>query len=96
MAQALIRNIDDDLLNRYRALAKAKGNSLEQELREALQRAELLVDPTVDELKRLSAELRAMTPEGPATEDSTLMIRWLRDTNGGRWTDDGWAHAAGT
>ncbi len=96
MAQALIRNIDDDLLNRYRALAKAKGNSLEQELREALQRAEPLVDTSVEELKRLSAELRAMTPSEPPQGDSTLVIRWYRDTHGGRWTDDGWAHAVGS
>jgi plasmid stability protein len=96
MAQALIRNIDDELLERYRARAREKGSSLEQELREALRRAEPIVQPRVEELKRLSAGLRAMTPQGPPQDDSTLMIRWYRDTNGGRWTDDGWAHASGS
>jgi plasmid stability protein len=93
MAQALIRNIDDALLDRYRALARAKGNSLEHELREALRRAEPLADTSADDLKRLSAELRAMTPHEPPQGDSTLIVRWYRDTHGGRWTDDGWADA---
>jgi plasmid stability protein len=97
MAQALIRNIDDELLERYRTRARAKGHSLEQELREALRRAEPVVQPPVEELKRLSAELRAMTPHGPPQDDSTLIIRRYRDTNGGRWTkDDGWADASGS
>lgn len=96
MAQALIRNLDDELLDRYRAAAKAKGRSLEQELREALGRGEPSVEESVEELKRLSAGLRAMTPNEPPQGDSTLVIRWYRDTNGGRWTDDGWAHAIGS
>ncbi|MGZ8307970.1 MAG: FitA-like ribbon-helix-helix domain-containing protein, partial [Allosphingosinicella sp.] len=39
MAQALIRNIDDDLLADYREAAEANKRSLEAELREALRRA---------------------------------------------------------
>lgn len=95
MAQALIRNVDDVLLERYRAAAKSNGVSLEQELRNALKRAEPEIDDDAQDLKRLSLELRAMTPREPPQGDSTLTIRWDRDTHGGRWTDDGWAHAAG-
>lgn len=94
MGQALIRNLDDDLLAKYRAVAKSRGRSLEAELRDALLRAQPALETPVDELKRLSAELRAMTPHEPPQGDSTLIIRWYRDTNGGRWTDDGWTDAA--
>lgn len=95
MAQALIRNIDDELLERYRARARENGSSLEQELRDALRRAEPVAQPRVEALKLLSAELRAMTPQEPPQDDSTLAVRWFRDTNGGRWIDDGWADASG-
>lgn len=95
MAQALVRNIDDALLDAYRAAAKANGTSLEAELREALRRARPAVRKSSEELKALSARLRAMTPDEPPQGDSSLLIRWYRDTNGGRWTDDGWADAAG-
>lgn len=96
MGQALIRNVDDDLLDRYRLAAKAKGISLEQALRDALRRSEPVVDEPTVALKQLSERLRAMTPHDPPQGDSTLVIRWYRDTNGGRWTDDGWAHGVGS
>ncbi len=96
MAQALIRNIDDELLERYRARAREKGSSLEQELRDALRRAEPVVQPRVEALKRLSAELRAMTSSEASEDDSTLTIRRFRDSNGGRLTDDGWADGTGS
>ena len=49
------------------------------------------------ELLRLSDHALAMTPpDGPTdVTDSTLLIRWDRDTGGGRWVDDGWADGAG-
>jgi plasmid stability protein len=96
MAQALIRNLEDKLLDQYRRSAKANGRSLEAELREALRRAQPHPAARREELRALSARLRAMTPNEPPQGDSTLLIRWYRDTNGGRWTDDGWADDAGS
>ena len=37
MAQVLIRNVDDETIETYRQKAKAKGISLEQELRNLLE-----------------------------------------------------------
>lgn len=93
MAQVLIRNLDDDVIEDYRTAAREAGRSLEAELRDALRRARPVVETPAEELKRLSLELRAMTPHEPPQGDSTLVIRWYRDTHGGRWTDDGWADA---
>lgn len=95
MGQALIRNIDDEVLDAYRLAAKAHGRSLEAELREALRRAKPETRRNADELKALSTRLRAMTPHDALEGDSWQVIRWHRDTNGGRWTDDGWADATG-
>lgn len=94
MAQALVRNIEDALLDIYRAAAKANGRSLEAELREALERGKPAIRSSSSELKALSQRLRAMTPREPPQGDSTQIIRWYRDTHGGRWTDDGWADAS--
>jgi antitoxin FitA len=96
MGQALIRNLEDRLLDQYRRAAKANGRSLEAELREALRRAQPQTAARLEELRALSSRLRAMTPHEPPQGDSALIIRWYRDTNGGRWTDDGWADAAGS
>lgn len=95
MGRVLIRNLDDAVIEDYRTAARHGGRSLEAELRDALRRARPVVDSPVDELKRRSIELRAMTPHEPPQGDSTLVIRWYRDTHGGRWTDDGGADAAG-
>lgn len=46
---------------------------------------------SVEEKLRLTDELRAMTPQGANSSDSTLIIRWDRDTGGGDWVDDGWS-----
>jgi antitoxin FitA len=91
MAQALIRKINDETLADYRAAAAEKGRSLEAELRDLIERNRPRKRKDSAALLRLSAELQAMTPPaGPDTSDSTLLIRWDRDTNGGRWLDDGW------
>lgn len=95
MGQALVRNIEDEVLDAYRAAAKANKRSLEAELRDALRRAKPAATANGEELKALSARLRAMTPHDAPQGDSALLIRWYRDTHGGRWTDDGWADAAG-
>lgn len=93
MGQALIRKLADDTLDAYRASARAKGTSLEAELRDLIERNKPLMQKDREALGRLSRKLRAMTPpDGPdASFDSTLLIRWDRDTDHGRWLDDGWA-----
>ncbi len=73
MAQALIRKLAEDTLAAYRLSAKAKGSSLEAELRKTLERHAPPKPKDREALGRLSRELRAMTPpEGPDPTDSTL------------------------
>jgi plasmid stability protein len=80
MGQVLIRNVDDNVLERLKQRATAQRKSLEQSLREALaeiarpSRAELLAD-----LDRLRAEIAAQEPDGeyPAAEE---LIREDRDS----------------
>jgi antitoxin FitA len=85
MAQTLIRNIDDKVLDTYRRRASEKGSSLEAELRETLTKGARL---TPAEKMALSRRLIAMTAtDGPLT-DSTEIIRYYRETNGGRWVDE--------
>ncbi|HZG09289.1 MAG TPA: hypothetical protein VEZ70_09960 [Allosphingosinicella sp.] len=78
MAQALIRNIDDDVLAAYREAAEANKRSLEAELREALRRA---MPRSPERLKTILAELaeiRAMTP-GVMQTPSEVLLREDRD-----------------
>ena len=84
MAQALIRNVDDDLLEDYRDAAKSNRRSLEAELRDGLKRAR----PAQARHRRaLVEEVRAMLPDTIPGPDGTDIIRWFRDTSGGRWPD---------
>ena len=78
MAQALIRNIDDDLLAAYREAAEANKRSLEAELREALRRARPKSSKEVQEIRAEFARIRAMTPDIPQTP-SEILIREDRD-----------------
>jgi len=75
MAQVLIRNLPDAVVDAHRARARAHGRSLEQELREVIERAA----PYTPE-ERLAAALRfqALTPPGPRS-DVVDMIREDRD-----------------
>ena len=59
------------------------GRSLEAELREALLRAR----PLQPGRRKLAEEVRAMLPAHVPGPDGTDIIRWYRDTNGGRWSD---------
>ena len=96
MGQVLIRNLDDAIIAAYRQAASSNGRSLEAELREGLTRGRPAAHKDPEALGRLSRELRAMTPpEGPDTSDSTLLIRWDRDTDHGRLLDDGWRDESG-
>lgn len=84
MAQALIRNVDDDLLADFRRAAKRNGRSLEAELRDALKRAR----PAAEKHRRaLVEEVRTLLPAKMPGPDGAEIIRAFRDTNGGRWPD---------
>lgn len=76
MGQVIIRNLDDQVIDRLKERAKRKGHSLEQELREALIHAAKL---TAEERVALSRSVRSMTPPGPhpLAED---LIREDRDS----------------
>jgi plasmid stability protein len=83
MAQALIRKIKDETLEAFRVSARAKGISLEAELRDLIERNAPPRRKDPQALLALSERLLAMTlmPGG----DSTKFIRWSRDTNSGRF-----------
>jgi antitoxin FitA len=79
MGQALIRNLDDDLLADYREAAKLNQRSLEAELREALKTVRPMSAVRHREvLERLSA-IRAMTPAGIKQTPSEALVREDRD-----------------
>jgi antitoxin FitA len=78
VAQVIVRNLDDDVLEALRVRARLKGHSLEQELRETLSRAVSTL--TTEEKLAMIDEIRAMTPKGVEQPDSTLMIREDRDS----------------
>ena len=83
--------LDDATAATYRQAAEEHGRSLEEELRVALARAPSPYVKDCAALLRLSDQALAMAlPDGP-TSDSTLIIRWDRDTDHGRWVDDGWS-----
>jgi plasmid stability protein len=59
MAQVLVRNLDNSVIDRIKTKAEMKGRSLEQELREIITAAAPL---SPDEKVALSRKLRAMSP----------------------------------
>ena len=67
--------------------ASVYGHSIEKEVAAVRREVRPL---TIDEKVALSTRQRAMAPTDCLSDDSTLVIRWYRDTNGGRDTDDGW------
>jgi antitoxin FitA len=95
MAQALIRKINDETLNDFRAAAKEKGRSLEAELRDLIERNRPKMQKDREALCKLAQHHQSMTVDGSLLTDSTTFIRWDRDTNHGKWIDDGWADDAG-
>jgi plasmid stability protein len=76
MGQVLVRNLADEVIEAHRARAKARGVSLEQELRDVLRRA---ARPTRQELLADMARCRAMTPPGHRTRAEDI-IREVRDS----------------
>ena len=86
MPDALVRNVDEDLLADYRAEARANGRSLQAELNEGLKRGRPRRRLSKSELLDLSLSL---TANAPVTSDSTSDIRWARDTDGGKYLGGG-------
>ena len=75
MAQVLVRNLDDSVINRLKTKAELKGRSLEQELREIITAAAPL---SPEEKVALSRKLRALSP--PLKDiDVRAAIRYGRD-----------------
>jgi plasmid stability protein len=71
MAQVLIRQLDDQLVERLRQLAKRRGLSLEQSLRDILRQAAAEPALLLDDLARL----RSQTPAAGHTLDVAELIR---------------------
>ena len=81
MANLTIRNLDDEVVAKLKAQAKAHHRSLEAELRTLL--SEAAARPSREEFREIAARIRATTPDVPET-DSTLLIREDRDSDHGR------------
>ncbi len=78
MAQVVIRNIDDAVIERLRERAKAKRQSLEQTLRDALTEA---ARPSRAEVLEKLARIRAMSPPPkPGTPLAEDFVREDRDS----------------
>jgi plasmid stability protein len=76
MAQVLIRNLSDDVVERLKKRAVAKGNSLEQELREIVTAAAPL-----GRTERVAIIDRFLSrSKRQAKHNSTDFIRQARDT----------------
>lgn len=80
MGQVLVRNIEDDVLLRLKAKAKASGTSLEEVARAALRDA---AKPSLESLWAEIDQIRSMST--PSSFDSTSVIREMRDRG---WTGD--------
>lgn len=78
MAQVLIRNLDDQLVDAYREAAKRNGRSLEAQLREALRVMQPMTPKRREALVAEADRIRAMTPNVPQTPSEDL-IRADRD-----------------
>jgi plasmid stability protein len=76
VANVLIRNLDNTVLKRLKAAAKAHGRSLQAEMHEVLRTASVR---RVAETRRLSAQwLRRL--DGSRQTDSAALIREDRNT----------------
>jgi len=75
MAQVLIRDVGEDVVERLRRRAKRSGRSLEAELRLVLSRA---ADEDYDSTRSAIERVRALF-EGRCFSDSTELVREDRD-----------------
>ncbi len=78
MANVTIRNLDDGVVERLKAQAKAHHRSLEAELRHVLTQAAAQHE-RMAAFRRDAARIRARTPKDRLQTDSTLLIREDRD-----------------
>ncbi len=76
MGQVIVRNLDDEVIVAHKRRAKARGVSLEQQLRDVLAEA---AKPWREELIADLRRIRAMTPPGPRRLAEDL-IREDRDS----------------
>lgn len=76
MATLTIRNLDDTVVEKLKARAKAHHRSLEAELRALL--ADAARRPSPEELRERAEHIAAMTPDVPQT-DSTKIVREFRE-----------------
>ena len=76
MANLTIRNLDDEVVAKLKARAKAHHRSLEAELRALL--SEAAARPSREEILKAADRIAAMTPDVKQT-DSTKIIREFRD-----------------
>ena len=75
LANVLVRDLDDDVLQQLKAAAKAHGRSLQSEIHDVLQRA---TTRNLAETRRLSARwLKRLAHSSPS--DSAVTIREDRD-----------------
>ncbi len=77
MAQVIVRNIEDDVIERLKLKAELHGRSLEQELREILRAAAPL---TVEQKLALVDRAHAMTSRRTQHENAEDIIRADRDS----------------
>jgi plasmid stability protein len=75
MAQVIIRNLDESVVQAHKRKAALHGRSLEQELRVLLSES---ARPGPAERAKLAASVRSMTPE-VHQPDSTDLVREDRD-----------------
>ena len=75
MANVLVRDLDDDVLKRLKAAAKAHGRSLQAEIHDVLQRASTR---NLAETRRLSEQWLKRLRQS-SQSDSSRMIRDDRD-----------------
>ena len=77
MGQVLIRDLDDDVIDRLKTKAEQKGHSLEQELRELLTAA---APPQLTPEEKLAIAERIRSASGPLSGfDTRAAIRHGRD-----------------
>lgn len=76
MAQVLVRNLDDAVVEALKARAELHGHSLEQELRDLLTQA---ATPTSEDRVAMAAQIRALGRGSNVPTDSTDLIRADRD-----------------
>lgn len=77
MAQVLIRNLDESVIARLKIKAELNGHSLEQELRDIINRAA----PLTPQERVAIADRIASMQEKPASIPSEVLVRRDRDSH---------------